>query len=210
MQLAVLALGAAAALGACAKRESARSDTAGASTGAMMGTKGDTGSRGDTAVGAAAAPAAMSDANIMAMIGLANANEIGTSKMAVEKGTNAAVKSFARDMIKDHTAMQGDADALAKRLNITPTPPAGAGDEMKRMAMAMSDSLKAAAKGPAFDTQYVNGQVAAHQQTLDNLQRFQTTTQNADVKNLISAALPKVQAHLDRARQLQSQVATRS
>lgn len=207
VRLAALALGAAVALGACAKRDKAAVDTA--STSAMAGAT--AGAMTDTAMraGTPSAPA-MSDAEILAMIGMANANEIGASKMAETKATNPDVKAFAREMIHDHTSMQGEADALAKRLNVTPTPPAGAGDEMKSMAKAMSDSLKAAPKGPAFDAQYINGQVAAHQQTLTDLQRFQTMTQNADVKNLISTAIPTVETHLDRARQLQSRVSTRA
>jgi putative membrane protein len=212
-RLAALVLAAAVALGACAKRDNARNDTAGASTGAMMGTR-DTGSRSDTSVSAGtaggAATAAMSDANILALIGISNANEIGASQIALEKGTNPNVKAFARDMVKDHTAMQGDADAVAKRLKISPTPPTGAGNAMKAMAMAMADSLKAAPKGVAFDTLYVRGQVAAHQRTLDDLQRFLTMTSNADVKSLITRSVPKVQTHLDRARQLQTQLSTRS
>jgi len=217
MRLGALALGAAVTLGACAKRDNANTDTAAATAGApagattsdtAMGAAGTTGAANTT--GAAAAAGNMSDANIMSVISMSNANEIGTSKLAQTKATNADVKSFANDMVKDHTAMQGDADRLAKQLNITPEPPTGVGDDMKNMAMAMSDSLKAATKGSTFDSQYINGQVHAHQMTLDQLQQFQASTQNAQLKDLITKAIPKVQQHLDRAKQLQSSVGTRA
>lgn len=212
MRLSALALGAAVMLGACAKRDNANVDTAAATAGAPAAT-----TTSDTAMGAAGAGGAattsmanMSDANILSVISMSNANEIGTSKLAQQKATNGDVKSFASDMVKDHTAMQGDADRLAKQLNITPESPAGVGDEMKNTAAAMSDSLKAAAKGSAFDAQYINGQVSAHQMTLDHLQQFQASTQNAQLKDLVTKAIPKVQQHLDRAKQLQSSLGTRA
>jgi putative membrane protein len=218
MRLSALALGATVALGACAKRDNAgMGDTAAMTTAAGTPATGmsDTGSMAAGATtGATAGSSAnmsnMSDANILSVISMSNSNEIGTSKLAQEKGTSGDVKSYARDMIKDHTAMQGEADKLAQQLKVTPEPPSGLGDEMKNMAMAMSDSLKAAAKGTTFDMQYINGQVQAHQMTLTHLQQFQTSTQNAQLKDLVTKAIPKVQQHLDRAKQLQTAMGTRA
>ena len=70
------------------------------------------------------------------------------------------------------------------------------------MGNQMTQQLSTAAKGEAFDRQYVDGQVQAHQQTLTELQAMQNTA-NADVKALIQKAIPKVQAHLDEATRLQ-------
>jgi putative membrane protein len=208
MRLGAFALGATVALGACAKRDNAATDTAAvASPTGML----DTGTTvGAGATGAAATTGTMSDANIMSVISMSNSNEIGTSKLAQGKATNAQVKSFANDMVKEHTAMQGEADKLATQLNVTPEAPAGVGDEMKSTAMTMSDSLKAAAKGSAFDTQYIGGQVQAHQMTLDRLQQFQGMTQNAQLRDLITKSIPKVQQHLDRAKQIQTSLGTRA
>ena len=205
MRLGALALGATVALGACAKRDNAATDTAMATPTGML----DTGTTVGAATGASTM-GSMSDANIMSMMSMSNSNEIGTSKIAQQKGTSGDVKSFANDMVKGHTAMQGEADKLATQINVTPEPPARVGDEMKRMAMAMSDSLKAAAKGTAFDMQYINGKVQSHQMTLDNLQQFQGMTQNAQLRDLITKAIPTVQQHLDRAKQIQTAMGTRA
>lgn len=211
MRLGALALGATVALGACAKKDRTAADTAAVST-TTTTPAGGAAATTDTAMrgGAATTMGSLSDANILALISMANSNEIGTAKLAEQKATNADVKSFARDMIKDHTAMQADADKVARQLKITPEPPPGLGDEMKRKAMAMTDSLKAAPKGSAFDRQYINDQVAAHQETLDQLQQFQTTSQNVQIKELVTKSLPKVQQHLDRAKQIQGALATRA
>lgn len=214
MRVGVIALGATLALGACAKRDNnATGDTTATTTAATTPATGmsDTGAMGGANANARSTSnaSAMSDANILAVIGMANANEIGAGKTAQTKATNGDVRSFANDMVKDHTAMQGDADKVAKAANITPTPPSNA-SEMKAHASAETDSLKAAAKGNAFDTAYINAQVNDHQMVLDHLKQFQSSAQNAQVKDLVTKAIPKVQEHLDHAKQVQSKLGTRA
>ena len=212
MRRALAVAACAAALGACAKGDkNAGTDTLGTSAAPAMGS--DTMAASTSAANATAATTASvpvtSDAEILSVIGMANASEIGEGKLAQTKATNADVKSFAGDMVKDHMAMQSDADKLAKNANITPAAPSAA-TQMKAEATAMMDSLKAAAKGATFDQQYIAGQVADHQKVLSNLQSYQGTAQNAELKNLIQQAIPKVQQHLDKARDLQSKLGTKA
>ena len=210
MRAGALVLGASLVLGACAKRDRGATDTTMATTTTTPATgMSDTGAMAgmNATPSGAAGMANMSDANILAVVSLANSNEIGGAKLAQTKATSADVKSFAAEMIKDHSAMQADADKLARQLNITPEAPPSA-EQMKSEAKATSDSLKAAAKGKAFDTQYVNGEVREHESVLANLKQFEATTQNAQLKDLLGKAIPKVQQHLDRARQLQTALGT--
>ena len=221
MRRVVSAVACAAALAACAKGDNkAASDSAANATAAMRSDTGMTGmnaggtatgaTTGGTSTGAATgnAVAVTSDAEIMSVISMSNANEIGSSKLAQTKATSADVKSFAKDMVSDHTAMQADADKLAKNAKITPTAPSAA-TQLKAEAAAMMDSLKTA-KGATFDQQYIAGQVADHQKALSNLQSYQASAQNAELKNLIQQAIPKVQQHLDRARDLQNKLGTKA
>ena len=207
MRRALAVAACAAALAACAKKEGATTDTA-----AAPAMRSDTGMAPMAPSTPAPAPAGTvavtSDAEILAAIGMTNASEIGEGKLAETKATNADVKSFARDMVKDHTSLQGDADKLAKKINVTPKAPAAA-DDMKKESAAVMDSLKAA-KGATFDQQYIAGQVTDHQKALDNLKSFEGSAQNADLKNLIQQAIPKVQQHLDRARELQGKMGTKA
>ena len=213
MRVGAIALGATLVLGACAKRDNnAATDTTAtttATTTPATGTSSDTGAMAGANASSTSNMSAMNDANILSVIGMANSNEIGAGKTAQTKATNSDVKSFANDMVKDHTAMQGDADKVAKAANITPAAPSNA-SEMKAHASAETDSLKAAAKGNAFDTAYINAQVNDHQMVLDHLKQFQSSAQNAQVKDLVTKAIPKVQEHLDRAKQIQSKLGTRA
>jgi putative membrane protein len=152
----------------------------------------------------------MSPADQMALLGASNAAEILTSEAALDKLQNADAKRFARDMIAEHRTMQKQADQLATRLNVTPGSPQMATDKA-RMANEMAVQLKNApasnaANGDQYlDRQYIDGQVLAHQQTLNELQAMQTTS-NAEIATLVKGAIPKVQAHIERAQKIQSQL----
>lgn len=204
----MLALGAALTITACGGRDDA---AAGAGDSAVAGSAtmgGDTsmsgGSMGSTTGTAPADAAALSDANIFSMIGMSNAGEIGTSKAVQGKVADASVKTFAADMVKEHTAMQGEADKLATKLNVTPQAPPQA-DAMQKTTDSVTTAHKSAT-GAALDRQYMTFQVQAHQSTLDNLQRFETQAQNAELKALIQKAIPKVQGHLQRAQEIQGKL----
>src|SRR4051794_38469393 len=61
---------------------------------------------------AAAAPAPMTDANILALLDEANANDSAGGSIAMQKGTNAQVKAFGRDMARDHHKLRKDGQDL--------------------------------------------------------------------------------------------------
>jgi putative membrane protein len=148
---------------------------------------------------------AMSEANIMSMIGLSNAGEIQTSTIAQDKATNAQVKTFARDMIREHTAMQKQADSLAGAGNMQPqSPPQG--DQKQQMVNQASQQLQSTAKGAEFDRAYMTAQVQMHQQTLTELQSYQGMVQNPGLRAMIEKAIPAVQQHLQRAQTIQGQL----
>jgi putative membrane protein len=193
-----LALGAVTVLGACKKGDSATDTTAMASTDTSMAA----GAGSSTSMNAPAP--AMTDAGIFAMLAAANQGEIDAGKTAETKATNASVKSFAHDMVAAHTKMLNDGNALAKRLNITPD--AAAADSIKASNQSTASALSAAAKGAAFDSAYVNAQVAGHQYVLDMVKRAESAAQNADLKTALTSAEPQVQQHLDRIKDIQSKL----
>ena len=180
-------------------------DTAGTPAAATGDTGARGGAMGDTAAAAAAGP--MSDANIVSLISMSNSEEIGDSKVAQTKATNANVKAFANDMVKDHQTLQGQVDKLGTKANITAQEPATASAEKQRMEQEMTQ-LQNTAKGADFDRTYIEDQISDHQKTLDNLQRLQTDAQNAELKSLIEKTIPKVQQHLQRAKDIQGKMAS--
>jgi putative membrane protein len=204
-----MAMGSALMLGACGGNDSATTDSAAPgtvsaadSTGAMAG--GAMG--GDSMAGMNHnAGGMLSEPNIVAMIGLSNAAEIQTSTIAQDKATNAEVKAFARDMIREHKAMQAQADSLTAKNNMQPQAPAQ-GDQKQQMVNTATQQLQSTAKGAEFDRAYMTAQVQMHQQTLTELQSYQGMVQNAELRAMIEKAIPAVQQHLQRAQTIQGQL----
>lgn len=210
-----------AALAACApKSDTATTDTTGsASAGAVAaGASGTTPTTSDSAMGAmgtntgamsgnmsSGTAMKMTDAQILAMIAAANKGEVDAGKVAETKATNADVHAFAHEMAQAHAAMLAKGKALAGRIGGA-SGAMSAADSINNANKMMGDKLKAATKGAGFDKQYVDAQVAGHEATLAFLQQAQGQAQNAELKTMITGAIPDVQKHLDQVRALQGKV----
>lgn len=153
-------------------------------------------SAGDVTGGAAA----VSDASILAVLHEANQAEIHAAQLALASSGNANVKSFAHQMIRDHTKLDHAGDSVAKAINITPALPAN--DSLSAHVAQETQQLSAAGKGAGFDRQYIDDQVQDHRTVLALLQQFQTEAQSPQVKAAVTGAMPIVQGHLDRAKRL--------
>ena len=183
---------------ACGKGDSTADSTKKADSAAMGAT---------TTTSAAPAPApapALSDPNIVAILDGANMADSAAGSVAAMKGTSAEVKSFGRDMMRDHHALRKAGQDLAKKLNVTPEPPAG--DNSAAAAAAWKDSLTTMPAGAAWDKAYVNHEVAYHQAVLTTAQTALGAAQNAELKALIEKAAPNIQAHLDHAKSIQTKL----
>jgi len=73
--------------------------------------------------GTSPAPA-LTDANIVAILDAANESDSAFGAMAVKKAKSADVKRFARLMMSEHHLLRAQGQQLAKKLNVTPMPPA--------------------------------------------------------------------------------------
>jgi len=175
------------------------------------GGKADSAAAADSAAKAAAAapppapaPAPLTDANIAAILDGANAADSAAGNVAATKGTNAEVKAFGRDMMRDHHALRKAGQDLAKKLNLTPAAPAG--DTSQTAAQNWQNKLSSLPKGAAFDTAYINHEVAYHQAVIATAQTAQTAAQDTSLKALITKAIPNLQAHLKHAQDIQGKL----
>ena len=133
---------------------------------------------------------------------VANKFEIDTSQLALKYAKAEDVKSFAQQMITDHTAVNKQAGALAKKLGVTPED-SDTSKSLKQGAAENVGNLKKL-KGAQFDKAYVDHEVDYHQQVLDAIDKVLVpSAQNAELKGLIEKVRPAIQTHLDHAKQLQ-------
>jgi putative membrane protein len=188
------------ALGACNSnrdRGAAANPPAGAETGALPA---DT----TSTAAAPAAPAELSDANIVALLDHANAADSTAGALAATKATNSAVKQFAKLMMTEHHALRKQGADLAKRLKLNPEPPAN--DPVTPLAEKETQALQSAPKGAEFDRTYIDQEVAAHEAVLDLVKQAHDQADNPELKALIEKAQPVIEKHLDQAKQLQQKL----
>jgi putative membrane protein len=151
--------------------------------------------------------AAPNDAQIAAIVVAANQADIDAAKVAKTRGSDKAVKEFAATMIRDHESVNKQAKDLVKKLKVTPQP----SETSRSLQQGDRDNLAALKKlkGAAFDKAYVDHEVAYHQQVLDAINStLLPNAKNAELKALIEKVTPAFQAHLEHAKQLQSQLAS--
>jgi putative membrane protein len=144
-----------------------------------------------------------SDPQIVGVVTAADQIDIDTAKLALKKTKNDQVKQFAQQMIDDHTKLQNSVNDLGKKLNVKPEP-SEISKSLKTAAATETKKLQGL-HGKAFDTEYINHEVAYHQQVLDAAGKVLIpNAQNAELKSALEGAAPLLQGHLDHAKQLQS------
>lgn len=137
---------------------------------------------------------ALTDANIVAMLIEADSGEVAQAKLMSSKTKNSAVKGFVQEMIKDHSKMKTDAEALAKKLNLTPQPPAN--DTHPSELTQWMSTLGSTEDTHALDSVYMNHMVEDHSKDIQDVTDMQSKAQSADLKAAIDKAMPTLKKHL--------------
>jgi putative membrane protein len=117
--------------------------------------------------------------------------EVAAGRTAEQKGTSQAVKDFGAMMVKDHSA------ANAKLKKIAATKGIELPDSPSMMQKAMNKKTDMHS-GDSFDKDYIQGQIKAHKDTIELLQKEIDSGKDPDGKAFATETLPKVQAHLDK------------
>src|SRR5689334_8520942 len=150
-----------------------------------------------------AAAQAPNDAQIAAIVVTANQVDIDAGKLAQKKGSNAEVKAFGKQMVTDHTAVNKQAVALAKKLKLEPQD----NPTSKSLKLRGAENVKKLGKltGAAFDKAYVEHEVAYHEQVIEAIKNtLISSAKNPELKKLLETGLPLFEGHLEHAKHLQS------
>ncbi len=151
----------------------------------------------------AGAPA--SDGEIAAIVKTANDAGVASGTTAEARSRSADVKTFARQMVGDHTAANRSVDALARKLNL-PIQESRTSSDLKAMADAKRDSLESLA-GASFDRAYVDGEVAMHEMLLNDLdQTLIPNAKSGDMRSLLQETRSAVANHLKMAQDLRARL----
>ena len=137
--------------------------------------------------------------NVIDVLTVMHHGVVDYSQLGVNHATDPTVKEFAQMMVKDHGELLKSAYGLASKLNVTPQMSEKAADLDKEFKKDIAD-LKAKKDGPELDKEFMDEQIDLHQETIGVLKDLDEKTKDATLKRAITATLPKMQAHLDRAK----------
>ena len=150
---------------------------------------------------------ALDDATIVAIFDNANTADIETGKLAAKLGHSKEVRQFGAMLARDHDMVRQQGRDLAKKLGVTPTPPAG--DKSAQDQAAVIRRLSAL-NGTEFDRAFLQREVQFHK---DVIAAIKTTLlpaiQNEELKALVVKVTPAFEAHLQMAENLGKQLASK-
>jgi putative membrane protein len=149
--------------------------------------------------GPAAAPRtpirqSLDDPTALAMFEALLSYDIETSVIAVKKAVKSDIRDLASGFEQGHRGLLKQTKDLAKKLNMTPTPPKEA-----PLGQAHADALRKlnATKGEEFDRVFLANEVAYHEGAIKILtDTLAPAIKNPDLKAAVMAAVPAFQAHL--------------
>jgi putative membrane protein len=143
------------------------------------------------------------DPQIAHIVVTANQVDVDAGKLAKSRSKNKEVDKFAQQMITDHTGVNKQAVALAKKLKVKPEE----NDTSRNLRKGGDESMARLKKlkGKEFDKAYVDQEVSYHQAVLDAIDKtLLPSAKNAELKDLITKVRPAIQAHLEHAKHLQA------
>lgn len=145
----------------------------------------------------------LNDAQIAAIVVVANQVDIDAGQYVVAKTKNPDVTRFAATMVTDHSAVNKSAVDLVTKLRVTPEE-----NETSRSLKDGGDNNLAqlrALKGKALDRAYIDHEVAYHEQVIRALDTaLIPNASNSELKALLFKVRPAFVEHLGHARHLQA------
>lgn len=122
--------------------------------------------------------------------------EVRSADIALQHSKSDAVKELARMIKADHTDASEKLKTAAGAEGLS-----NISSDLDERRQGMLDNLQEAANGD-FDKAYLEQQIAAHEEAIALHNSFAGKADEAQLSAHARAVLPKIQAHLDKAREL--------
>ncbi len=143
-------------------------------------------------------PAATATRDFVKAAAASDQYEILAGRVALIEGQERGLRTFANQMIADHTQTSEALQQASLASGLTPPPKGLSGDGQKMLAELQS------LRGSAFDKAYLKQQVLAHQSALVVEQGYATSGADPNVRRAAQSAVPVIRRHLDMARRMQA------
>jgi putative membrane protein len=137
-----------------------------------------------------------STADFVKQVAISDMFEIESNKLGEQKG-NAAEKSFASQMVKDHTKTSNELKDLVSSGKVKAELPAA----LDSAHQSKLDKLKSKT-GKDFSSDFDSMQEEAHEDAVSLFERYSKGGDNAELKNWAGKTLPALKHHLEMAKAL--------
>jgi putative membrane protein len=166
-------------------------------TGTSSSGSSNTGAANTSGTGSAATgPLAAADAQFVSKAAEGGLFEVEVAKLAADKATDPAVKSFAQMLVDDHTAANDKLKQIASSHSV-PLPASIPADKKKEI-----DQLSKLS-GAKFDQQFVKMVgITDHRHDIADFEKASKSAKSDDVKSFAESTLPTLKKHLDTAQKL--------
>jgi putative membrane protein len=131
--------------------------------------------------------------------------DIAGAKQAISISKNKAVRAFAEDMVRDHTAVNRQALDLVHKLKVTPEN----NDTSRALTKQATDKRAELSKlkGAEFDKAYIANEVAYHTTVNGALEStLIPSASNPELKGLLQTGLKLFQGHQQHAEQVAAEL----
>jgi putative membrane protein len=136
-------------------------------------------------------------ADFVKEVAISDMFEISSNKLGQEKG-NAAEKTFASQMVTDHTKTSTELKGLVTSGKVKAELP----KELDSSHQSKLDKLKDL-NGADFSSNFDSYQVSAHKDAVSLFERYAKGGDNADLKDWAGKTLPALRHHLEMAQKLE-------
>jgi putative membrane protein len=133
-------------------------------------------------------------------VAVSNKYEIDTSNLALKYGNADGVKSFAQQMISDHTKAGEDFKAALAEAKIEPP-----SDSLDVTHTAKYAKLRLFTTEKGFDSAYIDEQLAAHQDAVATFKNYAANGPTPTLKSFAEKTLPTLEHHLMMIQDLRNQ-----
>jgi len=136
-----------------------------------------------------------SDQDFVTTAGQGGLAEVALGKLASQQGTSAAVKTFAQQMVSDHSKANAGLKAAAEKAQAD-VPSAPSEDQQATLT-----HLKGL-QGAEFDKAYADAMVKDHKATIELFEKEASKGDSGPIKTFASTTLPTLKHHLQMAESL--------
>ena len=125
--------------------------------------------------------------------------EVELGNLAQKNSSFKAVKDYGKMLADDHTSLNNELKDLASKKNIN-LPTTVTSDQQDKIDKLSKET------GSAFDKDFISMAIDDHEKDINNFKKAGDNLTDQDLKDFIVKALPTLQKHLDKAKEIKKKL----